>query len=198
MLKSCRDSQQEGASRRAGLQEQVLGALAELQSTAAQGRKGFLDELTGIESDRGKATRTTITELVEQANERERVARLDRLQEEMQRANLQLERDQFGLAKSQADRNYQLELQQMSQQATLERERLAASLASKEGGGSSKAAVDKLAAEKEATMLRQLEIGKSWGDSNSIVANNISSSSRPYAGYIASRTSPDFWKSFGK
>ncbi len=176
--KAVGDSQREGASRRAGLQEQVLGALAELQSTAAQGRKGYLDELTGIESDRGKATRTTTTQLVEEANERERVARLDKLQEEIQRANLQLERDKFGQAKSQADRNYQLELQQMSQQATLERERIAASLiksresgGGESGGSSSKADVDALAARKEATFTRIIE--DAGGDARRIIGKGL-------------------------
>lgn len=174
--KGVANAQREGASQQASLQSQVLNAITGAQAEAAQGRYNFMDELRGIESDRGRATRTTIEQLLEEQQERERQERLDRLAEEMQRGNLDLQRQQLSQNAAQFAQELEFKRQQLGQERDLAMRRLQAEKAA-QGRAPTKQEYERVAKTYEnswANIARDAQ-----QDIQSVVANQPGNMARP-------------------
>ena len=166
--KGVANAQREGADKRAGLQSQIANAILELQAQGAQGRTNFLDELVGVESDRGKATRTTIEQLMEEEQERQRQARVDALQEEIQRGQLALAQRAQQAQEAQFAQELALKRQALTQERDMAMRRLTAEKAS-QGRTPTKAEYNAVAAKYEKTWGGIME--RVQGDAGSIVAH---------------------------
>lgn len=103
----------EGGQQRAMLQNEIAQTLGDLGMAHYQEMGGLRSQLAGLSQDRGAAERDALSQLEQRQFENLQTGRGNALQEFLARSGLGLQQAEFGQANYEADRNFDLALQEL-------------------------------------------------------------------------------------